>query len=252
MPSSCWRRQAADVAHPAFSKLFVETEYRADVGAILATRRRRSPDEPKSGRRISRSSMARPSGKPEFETDRARFLGRGRGVRTRDRGDRRPAAVEHGRHGARSGLRPAPARARSRPARPCASPSGRVVAILARGAARPRRQASRHHRLRAGRRRWPGPRRRCSSTTSASIRARRACSSVSRDTSSMPAPTLRPSSDAILRGAGAQSGLWPHEHFRRPADRAAAHRRHREPRHRPPTAAGARILADEAVSPSIS
>ena len=30
--------QAADVTHPAFSKLFVETQYRADVGAILATR----------------------------------------------------------------------------------------------------------------------------------------------------------------------------------------------------------------------
>ena len=39
-------RQAADVAHPAFSKLFVETEYLADVGAILATRRRRAPAEP--------------------------------------------------------------------------------------------------------------------------------------------------------------------------------------------------------------
>ena len=26
--------QAADIAHPAFSKLFVETEYLADVGAI--------------------------------------------------------------------------------------------------------------------------------------------------------------------------------------------------------------------------
>ena len=60
-------------------------------------------------------------------------------------------------------------------------------------------------------------------------------------------PTLRPSSDTILRGAGGQPGLWPHGHFRRPADRAAAHRRHRESRHRPPTAAGARILADEAA-----
>ena len=29
--------QAADIAHPAFSKLFVETEYLADVGAIVAT-----------------------------------------------------------------------------------------------------------------------------------------------------------------------------------------------------------------------
>ena len=36
--------QAADVTHPAFSKLFVETEYRAEVGAILATRRRRAAE----------------------------------------------------------------------------------------------------------------------------------------------------------------------------------------------------------------
>ena len=31
-----------------------------------------------------------------------------------------------------------------------------------------------------------------------------------RDTSLYAAPTLRPSSDTILRGAGGQSGLWPH------------------------------------------
>src|SRR6185437_8025898 len=36
---------ADDDAHPAFSKLFVETEFVADVGAVLATRRRRSPDQ---------------------------------------------------------------------------------------------------------------------------------------------------------------------------------------------------------------
>jgi cyclic beta-1,2-glucan synthetase len=38
--------QNADVAHPAFSKLFVVTEYLADVGAILATRRKRAPSDP--------------------------------------------------------------------------------------------------------------------------------------------------------------------------------------------------------------
>ena len=38
--------QGADVAHPAFAKLFVETEYLADLGAIIATRRKRTPSEP--------------------------------------------------------------------------------------------------------------------------------------------------------------------------------------------------------------
>ena len=40
--------QSADVAHPAFSKLFVETEYLPDVGAILATRRKRAPSDPRN------------------------------------------------------------------------------------------------------------------------------------------------------------------------------------------------------------
>ncbi len=37
---------AADAAHPAFSKLFVQTEFVPEIGALLATRRRRSPGEP--------------------------------------------------------------------------------------------------------------------------------------------------------------------------------------------------------------
>ena len=37
--------QATDLAHPAFSNLFVETELVPDMGAILATRRKRSPDD---------------------------------------------------------------------------------------------------------------------------------------------------------------------------------------------------------------
>ena len=37
--------QAADVAHPAFQNLFVQTEFAADIGALLATRRPRSHDE---------------------------------------------------------------------------------------------------------------------------------------------------------------------------------------------------------------
>ena len=39
-------RQLDDVAHPAFSKLFVETEFVPSLGAILATRRRRSSGDP--------------------------------------------------------------------------------------------------------------------------------------------------------------------------------------------------------------
>ncbi len=82
--------QAADIAHPVFSKLFVETEYVARFGAILATRRRRSPDEPEIWAAHHSVASGESVGKAEFETDRARFLGRGLGVRT-------PAAAIDGR-----------------------------------------------------------------------------------------------------------------------------------------------------------
>jgi cyclic beta-1,2-glucan synthetase len=74
--------QAADVAHPAFSKLFVETEFLSDVGALLATRRRRDPDEPEiwAGQLCVVDGEA--IGEAEIETDRARFIGRGQSVRT--------------------------------------------------------------------------------------------------------------------------------------------------------------------------
>ncbi|MBI3041255.1 MAG: glycosyl transferase [Betaproteobacteria bacterium] len=73
---------AADAAHPAFSKLFVQTEYLAKVGAILATRRRRSPGEPEIWAAHLAVVEGETVGEPEIETDRARFLGRGREVRT--------------------------------------------------------------------------------------------------------------------------------------------------------------------------
>ena len=63
-PNWCWRRRRPTIAHPAFSKLFVETEFVAGVGALLATRRRRSPTEAgglgrASGRRRRRDRRRR-------------------------------------------------------------------------------------------------------------------------------------------------------------------------------------------------
>ena len=37
--------QGADVSHPAFAKLFVETEFVPELGALVATRRKRANDE---------------------------------------------------------------------------------------------------------------------------------------------------------------------------------------------------------------
>jgi cyclic beta-1,2-glucan synthetase len=69
---------ASDLAHPAFGKLFIETEYLADSGALLGRRRRRAAGE--SGAWVFHvlSLDGRPQGPIEWETDRARFLGRGR------------------------------------------------------------------------------------------------------------------------------------------------------------------------------
>jgi cyclic beta-1,2-glucan synthetase len=68
--------QAADLAHPVFSKLFVQTEYLPEVEAIVATRRRRTSTEPE----IWVAHLAVVAGETmapiEIETDRARFIGR--------------------------------------------------------------------------------------------------------------------------------------------------------------------------------
>ena len=74
--------QSADIAHPAFSKLFVVTEYLPDVGAILATRRKRAPSDPEIWAAHLTVVDGETIGAPEFETDRARFLGRSHTART--------------------------------------------------------------------------------------------------------------------------------------------------------------------------
>ena len=73
--------QASDVAHPAFSKMFVRTEFLERQGAIIATRRRRAPDEPEAWASHHAVVEGTVSAGPEFETDRARFIGRGRELR---------------------------------------------------------------------------------------------------------------------------------------------------------------------------
>lgn len=68
----------ADAAHPAFSKLFVETAYDEDAGALFAKRRRRSPNDPDICAAAFVSADRFGTGEVEYETDRAQFIGRGR------------------------------------------------------------------------------------------------------------------------------------------------------------------------------
>ncbi|MCV4860506.1 hypothetical protein OFB63_31135, partial [Escherichia coli] len=71
---------AADAAHPAFAKLFVQTEFVPHKGALLATRRRRSPEESGVWAAQVMAVEGDEAGSLQYETDRARFLGRGREV----------------------------------------------------------------------------------------------------------------------------------------------------------------------------
>ena len=71
-----------DAAHPAFSKMFIQTEFVAGAGTLLATRRRKSPDQPEVWAAHLVVLQGESEGSVQFETDRARFLGRGGSVRT--------------------------------------------------------------------------------------------------------------------------------------------------------------------------
>ncbi len=65
---------AAHTGHPAFSKLFVQTEWHAGIQTLLAKRRPRGNAE--SHPRLAMALLGQPV--TEWETDRARFVGRGR------------------------------------------------------------------------------------------------------------------------------------------------------------------------------
>jgi len=68
---------AADLAHPAFGNLFVETEFVASENGLLATRRRRSPSDAEIWGLHVVIAEGEAVGAVQYETDRARFLGRG-------------------------------------------------------------------------------------------------------------------------------------------------------------------------------
>ncbi len=73
---------AADTMQPAFSKLFVQTEIIAAQRAILCTRRPRSSDEPGPSMFHLLAPNESELGEVSFETDRMRFIGRGRSIAT--------------------------------------------------------------------------------------------------------------------------------------------------------------------------
>ncbi len=73
--------QAVDIAHPAFSNLFVETEFVPHAGALVATRRKRSANEEAIWAAHVLVVEGECIGELEYETDRSKFLGRARDIR---------------------------------------------------------------------------------------------------------------------------------------------------------------------------
>ena len=240
---------AADAAHPAFSNLFVQTEF-------VAGRRGAARDAPRRGRRTSRRSGRRTSSPSSAAT-----VG-GAAVRDRPRALPRPRP----RRSARRCRCSTAARCRTRPGRcsirssACARASGcapgasahvtfSTVVAASREAALD--LADKYHDpadLRARRRRWPGRRRR-SQLHHLGIEPERGAP--------LPAPRQPHPATPIRRcgrrptcsraDTGGPSGLWAHGISGDLPDRARPHRRRRRPRDRPPAAARARVLADEAA-----
>jgi cellobiose phosphorylase len=68
----------ADLAHRSFSNLFVQTEILPDRQAILCTRRRRTPGEQVPWMFHLLAAPGAVTDEPSYETDRAKFIGRGR------------------------------------------------------------------------------------------------------------------------------------------------------------------------------
>ena len=84
--------EGEDRRHQAFSKLFVESEYRSEHRALLFRRRRRSPQEEPVVLGHSLVIGADPQPQLHWETDRGLFLGRGRDRRS-------PRALDEPREG---------------------------------------------------------------------------------------------------------------------------------------------------------
>ena len=70
-----------DAAHPAFNKLFIQTEALANLSGLIAFRRPRSPEDPSIWAAHIIASDQSSTEPFEFETDRSRFIGRGKSLK---------------------------------------------------------------------------------------------------------------------------------------------------------------------------
>jgi len=198
---------AADTAHPAFAKMFVETEYLPEYGALVATRRRRSPEEVPVWAAHFAVVEGEIADDAQYESDRARFIGRGRTVATAAAlADGRPLSNTVG-----AVLDPVFSLRQT-----VIVPPGKVArvafwTVVAASRAELLDSIDKHHdRSAFGRAKtlaW----------TQAQVQLRHldVRPEEAADFQRLAAPIIyadhrfRPSSDTIMRGAGPQSGLWP-------------------------------------------
>ncbi len=199
---------ATDNAHPAFAKMFVETEFLAEYGALVATRRRRAPAEPE----IWAAHFAVVEGDaiadPQYESERARFLGRNRSIAT-------ASAVHEGQALSNTaGTVLDPIFSLRHSVRVLPGKVARVAfwTIVAGSREQLLERIDKHHDRSAF------ERAKTLAWTQAQVQLHHLDVDLEEaaDFQRLAAPILyadprfRPASDAILAGAGAQSGLWPY------------------------------------------
>jgi cyclic beta-1,2-glucan synthetase len=199
---------AADNAHPAFAKMFVQTEYLPEFGALLATRRPRSREEAPvwaAHFAVVEGELAAPT---QYESDRARFLGRGGSVAG-------AAAMQRAsRLSNTSGTVLDPVFSVRQRVRVGPGKSARVAFWTLVAASREEllHLIDKHHDRNAF------DRAKTLAWTQAQVQLRHigVKAEEAADFQRLAAPILyadaafRASSETILRGAGPQSGLWPH------------------------------------------
>ncbi len=199
---------ATDNAHPAFAKMFVQTEYLTEFDALVATRRRRSPSEPEIWAAHFAVVEGEVIAEPQYESDRARFLGRNRSIGT-------AAAIHDGQDlSGTIGTVLDPVFALRRHLRIAPGKVARIAfwTLVASSRAELLELIDKHHDRSAY------ERAKTLAWTQAQVQLHHLDVALDEaaDFQRLAAPILyadprfRPSSDMIAAGAGPQSGLWPH------------------------------------------
>lgn len=199
---------AADNAHPAFAKMFIQTEHLAEFGALVATRRPRSHGESQIWAAHFAVVEGEVTADPQYESDRAQFIGRGRTIgNAAAMADGRPLSNTVG-----TVLDPIFSLRRRVMVPPGTVARVAFWTIVASSQAELLDLIDSHHDRNAF------ERARTLAWTQAQVQLRHLDveANEAADFQRLAAPILyadprfRAPSDAIIRGAGPQSGLWPH------------------------------------------